>query len=198
MLASAIDVIAALPASGVARQSVERSMNRVGLAARLGALVLLGGVTCGVARADDFPPRKPGLWQIDMSMPGGHMPPQQMKMCIDAATDAAMYKLGMSASQGMCDKPDITRSGSTVTVNSACKMGESHMNTHAITKFTGDTAYHTDASTKIDPPMAGRSESAVMQDATWVGQCPADMRPGDVVMGNGMKMNMKQMLSDKP
>jgi hypothetical protein len=191
MLANAIDVIAAL------HQSVERRMNRVEVATRLGALVLLGGATCDVACADEFPPRKPGLWQIDMSMPSGPMPPQQMKMCIDAGTDAEMYKLGMSASQSMCDKPEITRSGSTVTVNTACKRGESHMNTHSVTKFTGDTAYHTDASTKIDPPMAGRGESAMMQDAKWVSVCPADMQPGDVTMGNGMKMNMKEMLGGK-
>src|SRR5579883_2449703 len=55
-----------------------------------------------IARADsDFPPRKSGLWQVNMTMAGGPMPPQQMKMCIDSKTDADMQKLGMNASQGM-------------------------------------------------------------------------------------------------
>ena len=35
------------------------------------------------------------------------------------------------------------------------------------------------------------------QDAKWTGPCPADMAPGDVLMGNGMKMNIKQMLGGK-
>jgi hypothetical protein len=76
-------------------------------------------------------------------------------------------------------------------------MGQSQMTSQAVTKFTGDTAYHTDANTKFDPPMAGRDSSVVTQDAKWTGPCPADMEPGDVVMGNGMKVNIKQMLSGK-
>ena len=98
-------------------------MDRVTATISLGALLLVGAAAFGSARGDEFPPRKAGLWQIDMAMPGGQMPPQQMKMCIDPATDAEMYKLGMNASQGMCDAPDIHRSGSTVTVGTVCKMG---------------------------------------------------------------------------
>ena len=62
-------------------------MDRAATVIGLGIL-MLGAASCGAARADDFPPRKAGLWQVDMAMPGGQMPPQQMKMCIDPATDA--------------------------------------------------------------------------------------------------------------
>jgi hypothetical protein len=171
-------------------------MDRVTMAVGACAL-LLGAAACATARADDFPPRKAGLWQVDMSMAGVQMPPQQMKMCIDSATDAEMYKLGMNASQGMCDKPDIHRSGSTVTVNTVCKMGDSRISTQAVTRFTGDTAYHTEANTKFDPPMAGHDASTMTQDAKWTGPCPADMTAGDVMMGNGMKVNIKQILGGK-
>lgn len=166
-------------------------MTRIALS--LSALLLLGVS----AKADDFPPRKPGLWQIDMAMPGGPMPPQQLKMCIDTATDAAMYKMGMNASEGMCSKPNIVRNGSTLTIDSSCKMGETKATTHAVTKFTGETAYHTDVNTKLDPPMAGHAEQTMTQDAKWAGPCPADMVPGDVTMPNGMKMNVKDMLGNK-
>jgi len=164
---------------------------------RLGAVRVFGGTACGTALAQDFPPRKAGLWQVDMTMAGGQMPPQQMKMCIDATTDAEMHKMGMNASQGMCTPPTIARSGSTVTVDAACKMGETQTTTHAVTKFTGETAYHTDATTKFNPPMMGQSESVITQDAKWSGPCPSDMQAGDVMLGNGMKMNIKQMLGGK-
>jgi hypothetical protein len=155
-------------------------------------LALLGATTIGAGRAQDLPPRKAGLWQIDMAMPAAPGP-QQMRMCIDSGTDAEMYKMGMNAARGACDKPSINRNGSTVTIDSACKMGETRMTTHAVTKFTADTAYHTEANTKMDPPMPGRGEMKIIQDGKWVGPCPADMTPGDVSMGNGMKMNIKQM-----
>lgn len=125
------------------------------------------------------------------------MPPQQMKLCIDTATEAAMQKLGMSAGQGMCSKPNIVRSGDTVTVNAVCKMGPTQATTHAVSKFSGDTSYHTDITTKFDPPMAGMTQQAMAQDAKWTGPCPSDMQPGDVVMGNGMKMNLKQMMGPR-
>lgn len=160
----------------------------------LGTLLLFGAPV----HADDFPPRKPGLWQIEMAMQGRQMPPQLMTMCIDAATDAELYRLGLNASQGMCGKPTIGRSGSTVTVDAVCKIGESRTTTHTVTKYNGDTAYHTDASTKIDPPIGGHADAAMTQDAKWISSCPADMQPGDLSMGNGMKMNIKQMLSGKP
>jgi hypothetical protein len=172
-------------------------MHRTTSAAWPVALLIAGAVLAGHAWADDFPARKPGLWQVDMAMTGGPMPPQQMKMCIDTATDSEMYKLGMNASQGMCSKPDISRSGSTVTINSVCKLGDTQANTHTVTKFTGDSVYHTDATTKFNPPMMGRAEQSIAQDAKWTGPCPADMQPGDVTMGNGMKMNIKQMLGGK-
>ena len=62
-------------------------MDRVTATSSLGALLLVGATAFGSARGDEFPPRKAGLWQIDMAMPGMQMSPQQMKMCIDPATD---------------------------------------------------------------------------------------------------------------
>jgi hypothetical protein len=162
----------------------------------LAVFALLGAATCGALRAQDFPPRKPGLWQIDMTMPAGPGP-QQMKMCIDSGTDAEMFQMGMNAARGTCDKPSINRSGTTVTIDSTCKMGETRMTTHAVTKFTADIAYRTEADTRMDPPMPGRGEMKITQDGKWVGPCPADMTPGDVAMGNGAKMNVKQMLGGK-
>jgi len=159
-------------------------------------LLLLGTAGGSIAYADDFPPRKPGLWQIEMTSAG--RPPQLMKMCIDTNTDAEMYKLGMSAAQGMCDKPEIHRNGSSVTVDATCKMGPSQTTTHSVTQFTGDAAYHTDATTKFDPPMMGINQASMMQDVKWAGPCPGDMQAGDMLMGNGMKMNIKQMLGGKP
>ena len=159
-------------------------------------LALLGAATCGAVRAQDLPLRKPGLWQIDMAMPAAPGP-QQMRMCIDSDTDAEMYKMGMNSARGTCDKPIVKRNGSTVTIDSVCKMGETRMTTHAVTRFTADTAYRTEADTRMEPPMPGRGEMKITQDGKWVGPCPADMTPGDVTMGNGAKMNVKQMLGGK-
>jgi len=151
---------------------------------------LLGiGCASPAAWADDMPRRKPGLWEVNMHM-AANLPPQTMKLCIDAATDAAMYKMGMDAAQGMCSHNDMHRSGNVVTMDSLCKMGETQTSTHIVITFSGDSAYKTDIKSHMDPPIMGRGEMAMTQDGKWTGPCPADMKPGDVVAPNGMKMNL--------
>jgi hypothetical protein len=76
-------------------------------------------------------------------------------------------------------------------------MDQTQITTQSVTKFTGDSSYHTDINSKFSPPMMGRSDSVMTQDAKWVGACPADLIPGDVVMGNGMKVNIKQMMGNQ-
>ena len=159
----------------------------------LAAAIVSGALACAAtaALAVDLPARKPGLWEVTLSMAGGKMPPQVMKFCTDADTDAALYKFGMNAAQGMCSRNDIQRSGNVVTMDSECKMGDMTMNSHAVMTFTGDAAYHTDIQSHFNPPMAGRSELSMTQEAKWAGACPADMKPGEMIGPNGMKMNLK-------
>lgn len=153
----------------------------------------LSGLVCLAtgARSDDFPARKAGLWQVTMTMPSMKMPSNETKMCIDAASDAALQKLGMETAGTVCSRKDISRSGSVVTSDSVCSMGNRQITSHAVMTFTGNTAYHTDIKSHIDPPMtAGREDSTMSQDAKWVGPCPADMKPGDILMPNGVKINL--------
>ncbi len=140
------------------------------------------------AKADDYPARKAGLWEISMTVAGS---PRQTKFCIDAATDAAMYQAGMENSGIACSRRDIVRSGPTVTIDAVCTMGQRTITTHMTTVFAGDTAYRTENKSRIEPPIvAGRPDSTTTQDAKWVGPCPADMLPGDMLMPNGVKMNV--------
>jgi hypothetical protein len=51
---------------------------------------------------------------------------------------------------------------------------------------------------RYSPPLAGRSESSNLIESRWVGPCKAGQRPGDMVMGNGMKMNVLDMMKGAP
>ena len=163
---------------------------------RLGTIAMLATTICP-AVAGDMPSRKPGLWQTVMDRPGRNMPPNEIKTCIDANTDAEMFKLGMASAQSICSHMESHRNGDVFTTSAVCKINETQMTSRSVSHFTGNSAYHTDITTKFDPPMMGKSESVMTQDAKWTGPCPAGMQPGDMVMGNGMKMNMKSMASEK-
>ena len=124
------------------------------------AAAIVSGLACAATAvlAVDLPARKPGLWEVTLNMPGGKMPPRLMKFCTDAETDAALFKLGMNAAQGICSRNDVQRSGNVVTMDSECKLGDTKMTSRAVMTFTGDAAYHTDIQSHFDPPMMGRSE----------------------------------------
>jgi hypothetical protein len=141
------------------------------------------------ARADDYPPRKAGLWEVAVHNPA--VPDVTMKLCIDPDTDQMFHKFSGDVRAKHCQKNTVNVSGTTVTAESVCLLGSITTTTDAVTTFTGDSAYHVDIKMHFDPPKLGQSDVAITQDAKWTGDCPADMKPGDMDMGHGLKFNIK-------
>jgi Protein of unknown function (DUF3617) len=157
---------------------------------------------CSAAGTADFPKRKPGLWQLTMISPNPKHPARVEKICLDAETDALLYKFGEGAGHSICSKLDIRNSGGTVVVDSVCKLGESTMTGHSVITYTGTDAYHEDINVAYDPPLYGNNEMHMQQEAQWLGACPADMKPGDILMRAAptmpeVRMNIRQMLGNK-
>jgi hypothetical protein len=149
--------------------------------------IVFGLAVVGQAAALDLPARKPGLWEIKMTLEGSQMPAQTAQQCIDAATDKLMQE--KFSGQDACSKQDMTRSGSTITVDSTCKVGNMGTTTHAVFEGDFDSAYTVKVSTALD---SGAKQNMAMQ-AKWLGPCTPDQKPGDIVMQGGMKMNILDM-----
>lgn len=149
----------------------------------------LASIFATAAAADDYPPRKPGLWEVSVHNPA--IPDVTTKMCIDAATDQLFHQFSNNVRSKHCSKNDIKVTGSTVTADSDCTMGGTKVTTTATTTYTGDSAYHVDIKSHFDPPKLGQSDVTITQDAKWTGDCPADMKPGDFDMGHGIRINVK-------
>ena len=152
----------------------------------------------GAAVAVDYPPRKPGLWEMQVGEVGDKTPPQVMQQCIDAATDAAMRDMGQGMGKEMCSRQDMRNDGPRIVVDSVCKMGPNTITTHSV--MTGDfgSSYKMEMNSRYSPPLAGRTEANTLIESRWVGPCKAGQRPGDMVMGNGMKMNVLDMMKGAP
>jgi hypothetical protein len=165
-------------------------------------LALCGGIVCFGAAADDLPARKPGLWELTRSAPRPQYPPTVQRICLDAGTDAMLYKVGTAAGHQVCSKVDIHRSSNTVETNSLCKIGASQATTRNVMTLRGDSAYHEDIAVHFDPPLGKTSDSTTTQDAKWIGACPVDMKPGDIVtvpspmMPVPLRMNIRDMLNN--
>jgi len=157
--------------------------------ALLAALVAVSSGALGV----ELPKRKSGLWDIKVSRTGGNRPPQAMQMCIDQKTDNMAQQLGENVARQACSKHDIRREGNKVVADSVCKIGESTATSRVV--FSGDfeRSYRGEIRTRYEPPLMGRTEGLTVIEARWIGACKADQQPGDMIMPNGMKINVKQM-----
>ena len=124
------------------------------------------------AAAADLPARKPGLWELKMAFEGGNLPAQTAEHCIDAETDKLMSATGGSVVQEMCSKPDIQKTGDTITVDSTCKIGPFATSSHAV--ITGDfnSAYTVKVVSKQEgPAIPGMPPERTMTiDAKWAGR----------------------------
>jgi Protein of unknown function (DUF3617) len=154
---------------------------------RTGAAFMLLAMCVAPALAAELPNRKAGLWDITTNAGGQAVRIQQ---CIDAATDHAMQARGGAAPQGDCSKRDVQKSGNTTTIDSVCTFAGKARTSHIVVTGSFDSEYTMTVTSQTDGQPSGR---AVTLMAKWLGPCAADQRPGDMIMPNGMKMNITSM-----
>lgn len=162
------------------------------------AALLLCAATAAGAAGLDYPPRKPGLWE--MSMAHGDDPkaqPHVVQQCIDARTDAAMREMGGGVSREACSRQDMRKEGGRIVVDSVCKMGTTTMTSHS--EISGDfgSSYRMESQTTYDPPLGGRAKGSAIVQAKWLGPCKPGQKPGDMVMPGGKTMNFMDMQTMK-
>jgi hypothetical protein len=166
------------------------------------SLVAFALVCAQPAAALDLPARKPGLWEIKMTSEGHGMPPTTSEHCIDAETDKLMNSMGDNMRQDMCSKRDMQKVGSTIVVDSVCKMGPMTITSHGVVSGDFNSAYTVKVSSKREggpaiPGMPADGTSNMTIDAKWMGACKADQKPGDMIVA-GRKFNVRDMQKAMP
>jgi Protein of unknown function (DUF3617) len=150
------------------------------------------------AFALDMPQRKSGLWELHMAFEGRKLPAQKIQQCVDAATDKLMNSNFSGPAKEACSKRDITKNGDTMVIDSVCKFGTATTTSHAVVTGSFDSAYTVDVtSTRAGgrpiPGMPAGGSTHMKIEAKWMGPCATGQKPGDIMMGNGMKMNILDM-----
>jgi len=144
--------------------------------------------------AQDFPARKPGLWEIVMesaSRAGGI----STRLCLDSSVDKKMMERGLTMTRPgvQCGQRDIKATAGKITVDSVCSEGARTTTTHAETVFQGDSAYRTVVTVKYAPALHGNAESAVSQNAKWLSACPPGWKPGDMETPMAGRININEL-----
>jgi hypothetical protein len=152
------------------------------------------GVSSAAIAADEMPRRKSGLWAMSVLTPGAAVP-MTMQQCVDEKTDDIAATMTDKTKQAC--KSQMKRDGGRLVFDSTCKLGATTATTRGV--FVGDpkSSYTFESTTTFNPPMAGMRDGVTKATAQWTGPCTGGMKPGDVVMSNGMKFNVNDYKSAK-
>jgi hypothetical protein len=149
------------------------------------------------AAALDLPARKAGLWEIKMSFEGRNTPPQVSQHCIDAESDKLMSAIGSNMPKDTCQKQELKKVGSTFVIDSVCKLGPSTTTSQSVMSGDFNSAYTVKVTSTREggPAIPGLAPGGTNMtiEARWTGPCKADQKGGDVIMSNGMKMNIRDL-----
>jgi hypothetical protein len=140
------------------------------------------------ALSAELPARKPGLWEMETTLPNPKIPKQVIRQCVDAATDEMMQSRAQSTGlQRECSKRDVKKSAGSITIDSTCTVAGQTRTSHVVMTGSFDSGY---TMTVTSQSGAAPEARTITIAAKWIGPCAADQKPGDMIMANGMKMNI--------
>jgi hypothetical protein len=143
------------------------------------------------APAAELPSRKPGLWQVKTSIGSSNGAARVIQQCIDATTDQMMQSSAGPFAPAVCPGLDVQQSENSITIDSTCAIGGKPATAHAVVTGSFDSAYTMTVTSQGPDIPDGKMIMTI--DAKWLGRCAADQKPGDIIMSNGMKINVPEM-----
>ncbi|MBO0765898.1 MAG: DUF3617 family protein [Hyphomicrobiaceae bacterium] len=153
------------------------------------------------AQTLNLPPRKPGLWEVSTTIERQKdtadntkaSPPISAQMCLDASTDRELMDYALKFTEGKCKSLTSKREGKSIVIDADCTF--SGRATKSKIVFTGDfqSAYTMRTEGTIERGSKGPQAMLTTQTATWKSaDCPG-MKPGDITLFGGVKMNINQL-----
>jgi hypothetical protein len=150
---------------------------------------------CGApALAVELPTRKAGLWELKMLRAGSPNPEMTMQHCTDETTDKKMTTSLSPMAKQNCSKNDTQKTTTGYVTDSVCSFNGTTMTSRSEVTGDFDSGYSLKVTSHNEGPPAGAPRDTEMTlEAKWLGACPADQRPGDIVMPGGFRMNITDM-----
>lgn len=150
----------------------------------------------GTAAPVSAPKLRAGLWRVSMT---GEGPQSTASMCLNDAVQERMNVVGAQNAGGNCQPTAMTPNpGGGWRYRSVCDysaMGGGTSVSEGV--MTGDltTGYTSRTTVTTTGAQVAHMNRAVTitGEGVYAGPCPADMKPGDMVIAGGMKFNMLEM-----
>ena len=149
-------------------------------------------LAAGAAMADTpLPHQKVGLWQQIYSTNGNNISDQ---VCLDAASEAKLSSFSSQLPNNICQSRHVTRNrDGSWSIVSTCTPKPGWKSTSHV-DVTGDfnskfTAVISSTTTGAPLGVSHGTHTTTLV-STWLGPCKPGQKGGDVIMSNGMKVNI--------
>jgi hypothetical protein len=148
----------------------------------------LGLLFVSTAFAADAPARKAGLWEVKTTIEGQGRP-VTVQQCIDAATDQMLQSSAGPFAAPLCTGREVTKSDAGMTIDTHCSFNGKPANARAVVSGSFDSAYTMTVTAEGGalPPVKMTIEGK------WLSACVAGQQAGDVIMANGVKVNIPEL-----
>lgn len=154
------------------------------------AILTLAVLVTQATWAQVLPTRKAGLWEVSIRPEGGaDIAALKVLQCTDRATDA-LTLMSIAPGQENCRKPRIERlKAKGYRIRTACYVHEQRVDT--VMDLMGDVTsrYKGRLETQY-PGMPSQTPPPKVFEGRWLGACRPGMRPGDMLLPNGVTVNV--------
>jgi hypothetical protein len=152
---------------------------------------ILAGSAAG-AQSESMPVRRSGLWELRYKSPE-RWPARPDKFCSSATIEKKDPGMAFGTPMNwmaVCEKPvSIQHKDGLLAFKAACRMSaKDRATTYTEGTASGDFSgsYHADFEVRmVSFTKAVTMDHHFVIDGKWIGRCPADMRPGDLVSWSG-------------
>ena len=140
--------------------------------------------------------RRAGLWRQTIVRDGRAAVFGEVRMCVDDATDSKMTLIGHAAAGARCTRSAAKALDGSLRFHSTCSFGRGG-NIESTGSVWSDfsSAYHLHADSHVRGSIYRPMNGAHVTDisASYVGPCPSDMAPGEIIIGPGLKVNLDRL-----
>ena len=143
------------------------------------------------ALSSELPSRKPGLWEVRTRIENVNTPPRVIRQCIDAATDQMLQSIAGPFDPASCPERNVQSSANSTTIDFKCTVGGKPATARSLITGSLDSAYTMTVTAQSDRSAGGGM--TMTMEGKWLGACAADQKPGDIVLSNGVKINVPEM-----
>lgn len=94
-----------------------------------------------------------------------------------------------------CSARSVTKSDNGADIDTVCMVNDTTLTSHIHVDIIGNDAFHQTVETRYSPAFAGHGNQVTITDGKRLGNCPAGMKPGDYVTGDGVKLKAGLVLA---